>query len=64
MNSLYHRIYSRDFAAATLLVSLVTLLASGLHNVAHGFADVQTGTSPLLHWGGAVASNLAWLPSA
>ena len=58
MNSLYHRIYSRDFAAATLLVSLVALLASGLHNVANGFADVQTGTSPLLHWGGAVAIEL------
>ncbi|MCC7018579.1 MAG: helix-turn-helix domain-containing protein [Ardenticatenales bacterium] len=58
MNSLYHRIYSRDFAAGTLLVSLVALLAAGLHNVAQGFADVQIDTSPLLHWGGAVAIEL------
>lgn len=58
MTSLFHRIYSRDAAAAALLVSLIALLAAGVHNVAEGFADVQAGASPLLHWGGAIAIEL------
>ena len=58
MFGLYHRVYSRDAAAATLLVSLIALLGAGLHNVADGFADVQASSSPILHWGGAVAIEL------
>ncbi len=58
MPSLFHHVYSRDVACATLLLSLVALLSAGLHNVANGFADVQSSASPLLHWGGAVAIEL------
>jgi len=46
MTSLFHRIYSRDAAAAALLVSLIALLAAGVHNVAEGFADAGRGLSP------------------
>lgn len=58
MNRVYHRVYSRDAAAAALITSLLLLLAAGLHNVAHGFADVKLGSSPLIHWGGALAVEL------
>lgn len=58
MNRVYHRVYSRDAAAAALLLSLILLLAAGLHNVAHGFADVKLGSSSLIHWGGALAVEL------
>lgn len=58
MNRVYHRVYSRDAAAAALITSLILLLAAGLHNVAHGFADVKLGSSPLIHWGGALAVEL------
>lgn len=58
MNRIYNRVYSRDAAAAALIFSLILLLAAGLHNVAHGFADVKLGSSPLIHWGGALAVEL------
>jgi len=58
MQAIYRAVYSRGFAAAALVVSLVALLLAGLHNVAKGFADVKLGASPLIHWGGAVAVEL------
>jgi len=58
MQAIYRAVYSRGFAAAALVVSLVALLLAGLHNVAGGFADVKLGSSPLIHWGGAIAVEL------
>ena len=58
MSSIFNRIYSRDFAASMLLISLVTLLGAGLHNVADGFADVKLSGSPIIHWGAAAAIEL------
>lgn len=58
MSRLYQRIYSPHFASATLFISLVTLLAAGLHNVADGFADVKMSNSPLIHWTSAIAIEL------
>lgn len=51
-------ITSRDLAAGALGLSLTCLLGSGLDNVAHAFAEVKMGSSPLVHWGGAVAVEL------
>lgn len=58
MFKFYQRIYSRDAAAAALMLSLITLLGAGLHNVANGFADVKLGSSPWIHWAAAVAIEL------
>lgn len=58
MHRLYHWIYSPNFASAALFVSLLTLLAAGLHNVADGFADVKMSTSPIVHWASAIAIEL------
>ena len=58
MKRFYDLVYSRDAAAAALLLSLVALLGAGLHNVADGFADVKLGSSPYIHWGGAIAVEL------
>ncbi len=58
MSTRLSNLSSRDVAAATLVASLLALLAAGLHNVADGFADVQHDTPTLLHWGGAVAIEL------
>lgn len=51
-------ITSRGLAAGALGLSLTCLLGSGLDNVAHAFAEVKMGSSPLVHWGGAVAVEL------
>ncbi|MCB9177031.1 MAG: hypothetical protein H6648_07715 [Caldilineae bacterium] len=40
------------------MLSLITLLGAGLHNVANGFADVKLGSSPWIHWSAAVAIEL------
>lgn len=58
MQAIYRVVYSRGFAAAVLFVSLVALLLAGLHNVAGGFADVKMGSSPVVHWGSAIAVEL------
>ena len=58
MNRIFNWLYSRDVAAGALFVSLMTLLAAGLHNVANGFADVKMSSSPIIHWASAVAIEL------
>lgn len=58
MRQIYDRLYSPNFAAAALLISLLTLLAASLHNVADGFADVKMSTSSLVHWASAIAIEL------
>ena len=58
MNRIFNWLYSRDVAAGALFISLMTLLAAGLHNVANGFADVKMSSSPIIHWASAVAIEL------
>jgi hypothetical protein len=58
MTRVFNWLYSRDVAAAALFISLTTLLAAGLHNVANGFADVKMSSSPIIHWASAVAIEL------
>lgn len=58
MDRVYQKVYSRSSAAVVLVLSLLTLLAAGLNNVAKAFATVKVGSSPLIHWGSAVAIEL------
>ncbi|MCC7018566.1 MAG: hypothetical protein IT332_02345 [Ardenticatenales bacterium] len=58
MDRLYETVYSRNSAAAVLLLSPIMLLSAGLHNVAKAFASVKLGSSPIVHWGSAVAIEL------
>ena len=68
MDRVYLKVYSRSSAAVVLVLSLLALLAAGLNNVAKAFATVKVGSSPLIHWGSAVAIELGvvalGLPSA
>lgn len=58
MDRVYQKVYSRSSAAVVLVLSLLTLLAAGLNNVAKAFADVKLGSSPFIYWASAVAIEL------
>ncbi len=58
MPRILRSITSRGLAVGALGLSLTCLLASGLDNVAHAFAEVKMGSSPLVPWGGAIAVEL------
>lgn len=58
MRHLTQTLTGRGLAAVTLGLSLICLLAAGLDNVAHAFAEVKVGSSPLVHWGAALAVEL------